>query len=186
MKKAAMSPCPGDDATMDDLLLAVSVRLKPVKLLAVDLLNAAISAVASLWPGEETPESLGDMVSKLKETEDRLDEWRESAGRAGADIALQFVLSWYEGINLEVLQTMRTNGKYSTDPDLIKKRKEMAYSFINYADLHLFCEPLEEETGADGDADTEASDAEEPTVAAASTSDTPAADTAEASGSRTT
>ena len=38
---------------------------------------------------------------------------------------------------------MHTGSKYMTDPELIKKSKETAYSFIPYADIHSFCKPLE-------------------------------------------
>lgn len=85
----------------------------------------------------------------------RLDEWRESAARVGADEALSFALSWYDGINLDVLQTMRADSRYLSDPELVAKRRERAYSFIPYADVHKFVE------GPPSDADTEATEEDE-------------------------
>ena len=94
-------------------------------------------------------------------SEERINEWRESAARVGADEALSFILSWYEGIKLEALQTMRTGSKWTTDPDLIKRRQETANSFIPYANVHTFVEgpddgeENEEEDEEEVDADIE-------------------------------
>ena len=83
-----------------------------------------------------------------------MQEWRQSATRAGADEALKVVLSWYEGIKLEVLHGIRTNVKYVTDPEWLKKRQEIAYSFLDYIDLSKFMEDPadaeEEEEDEDG------------------------------------
>jgi hypothetical protein len=40
----------------------------------------------------------------------RVDVWKESAARAGAEQALEFVLSWYPGINLDQLENLREGG----------------------------------------------------------------------------
>ena len=93
------------------------------------------------------------LIRFLDATDDRLQEWRESSARAGADEALKVVLSWYEGIKLEVLRGIRTNGEYVTNPEYIKKRQELAYSFLDYIDLSKFVEDPaeadEEEEGED-------------------------------------
>ena len=49
-----------------------------------------------------------------------------------------YVLSWYEGINLDALKTLRDGSKWNTDPDLIRRRQEMAHSLIQYAPVHSF------------------------------------------------
>ena len=107
---------------MEDHLTSLSARIKPLKVLGVYFLNAGIHAFNALWPDVEAPMSLPELVDELMVSDDRLNEWRESAARVGADEALSFVLSWYEGINLDVLHTMRLGSKYMTDPELIKKR----------------------------------------------------------------
>ena len=70
---------------------------------------------------------------------------------------MRVILSWYEGIKLEVLHSIRTNGQYVTDLEYIKKRQEMAYSFLDYIDLTKFVEdPADaKEAEEDGDADNE-------------------------------
>ena len=101
---------------MEDYITAVSARLSPIKGLGADLLSAAIRVYMTLWPGSETPVSTVELSRCLLATEKRLEEWQESAARAGADEALTFVLSWYEEINLDDLKAMRSDSKWMTDP----------------------------------------------------------------------
>ena len=49
-----------------------------------------------------------------------------------------FVLSWYENINLDLLQSTRDGSKWTTDPEHIQHRQEVAHSFIHYAPIHQF------------------------------------------------
>ena len=84
-----------------------------------------------------------------------MDDWRSSAARFGADDALMYVLSWYEGIDLDALKTLRDGSKWITDPDLIRRRQETAHSLIHYAPVHSFVEgervPQVEEIPVDGE-----------------------------------
>ena len=176
--------------TVEDHLAALSARLNPLKIIGVDVLNAAIHTFRALWPGVEPPTSVADLVEWLKTSDDRLNEWRESAARVGADEALSFVLSWYEDITLESLQTMRVNGKYVTDPELIKKRQERAYSFIPYANIHTFvADPnAGEENGEEAKGEIEGEDNTEADAPSAGTGEPGTgndAPSAEASGSGT-
>ena len=82
-------------------------------------MDAAIRAYRVLWPRSSTPATNDELSKCLQASEARLRERRVSAARAGADEALTFVLSWYEGINLDVLQTMRVDSKWMTDPELV-------------------------------------------------------------------
>ena len=88
----------------------------------------------------ETPTSIDELSRCLLAYEKRLKEWRASAARVGADEALIYVLSWYEGINLDALQSMRAGSKWTTDPELVQRRRDRAYSFIKYAPIHDFVE----------------------------------------------
>ena len=67
-----------------------------------------------------------------------MDDWRSSAARVGADEALMYVLSWYEGLNLDALKTLRDGSKWLTDPDYVQRRQEFAHSLIQYAPVHSF------------------------------------------------
>ena len=117
-KKAESGPISAE-WDIDDHLKALHARLSPLHNIVIDLLNAAIRAYGVLWPDSGAPKSVAELASCLQASEDRLREWRSSSDRAGADEALTYVLSWYEGIDLDVLQTLRSNSKWTTDPELI-------------------------------------------------------------------
>src|SRR4051812_3279909 len=138
MKKVrAKSGAPADGKiTIDEHLVALSERATTLKSCGVDLLKSAIHAFRMLWSDEDAPTLIEPLAARLLLTEDRLDQWRESTGRALADKALSFVLSWYEDINLDVLQHMRAEGKWFHEPELIKKRQERAYAMVEYARVH--------------------------------------------------
>jgi len=150
-----------EDWSMEDLVTSLIGRVKPMKVIGVDVVDAALRAFRVLWPDEPRPSTMEGLIRFLDATEDRLQEWRESAARAGADEAMKVVLSWYEGINLDVLHGMRTNGLYVTDPEFIKKRQELAYSFLEYIDLSKFIEDPFAEEEEEGE---EAGDEEVPEV----------------------
>jgi hypothetical protein len=102
-----------------DHLAALQARLKPLQTFGVDMLQAAIQTHAILYPSIKTPPTCKGLAEILMDRGDHLDEWRASAARARADEALSFVLSWYEGIDLDVLKTMRIGSKWTLEPELI-------------------------------------------------------------------
>ena len=108
-----------EEWNIDDHLTALSSRLSPMRALGVGLLDAAIRVYRVLWPCAETPASVDELSWCLQACEKRLREWRASAARVGADEAMIYVLSWYEGINLDALQSMHASSKWTTDPDLV-------------------------------------------------------------------
>lgn len=167
----------GDDWELEDYLAAISARIKPMVEIGVDVLGAAKVAFQALWPDTELPTSPSELAEWLGDSAGRLGEWRESAARAGADEALAFVLSWYEKIELKNLQSMRTGGKWTTEPDLIKQRKAVAYSFVPYADVHTFIEDPDAEAEAEEDVDPAAEDLDdEPAPSTADIGDAGATD----------
>ena len=74
--------------SVDDHLTALRARLKLLRVLGVNLVNAAIRARSVLWPDTERSPHMSDLASDLQVTEDRLRAWRHSSARAGADEAL--------------------------------------------------------------------------------------------------
>ena len=157
-KRARAGPITGE-WMVEDHLAALAARVKPMKVIGIDLLSAAIRTYRGLWPGKLVPTAIEGLVEALMESEERLGEWRESAGRAGADEVLQFVLSWYEDINLEAVQTLRAGSKWISDPEHIRRRQERAYSLAQYASVHTFHDDpfprdeVEEEDEEEADAD---------------------------------
>ena len=126
--------------------------------------TVAVRAFKVLWPDEADPRNPQELAKRLIESETRLSQWRESAARAGADEAMMVVLSWYEGLDFNLFQTYRSNGKYVSEPAWVEKRKKLAYSFIEFADIHKFVDgpsylnadaDAEEEEGEEGEDDEE-------------------------------
>ena len=138
LKKAERSGELPAEWNVEDHLVAMSARVGRLKVLGVDLFTAAIRAFKVLWPEEAELKSPDELAARLMESGTRLCQWRESAARAGADEALMVVLSWYEDLDLSLFQSFRSNGKYVTDPAWVEKRKELAYSFLQYAKIHEF------------------------------------------------
>ena len=91
--------------------MAIAERVDHMHVLGSDLPLAAIAAFRALWPGEEVPQEVGELSKWVKATEARLSEWRDSAGRVGIFKALQIVLSWFEGINLAELNSIRADSE---------------------------------------------------------------------------
>jgi hypothetical protein len=86
----------------------------------------------------------------IQNAEGRLEEWRESARRVGADTALTLVLSWYENVNLDVLSGLCAEGKYVTNPKLVRQPQECAYLIAgDFAQVHdYYPNPFEEPAAA--------------------------------------
>jgi hypothetical protein len=67
----------------------------------------------------------GDIKTLLKWIllmSNRVDIWEESAARAGVAQALEFVLSWYLGVNLDQLEHLREGGLVGLDEAKLLQR----------------------------------------------------------------
>ena len=157
------------DWQIEDHLVAFSYRIGPLKTAMSKLLDAGVHVFRSLWPDAETPRSPIDLAEALMDAGMRLTEWRFSAGRAGADETLSYILSWYETIDFDLIQTCRIGGKFISDEEWIKRRQDLANFFTERADLHNFIPnlpfmeaPAEGEEGeGEGDEGSEADAAED-------------------------
>jgi hypothetical protein len=142
--------------------------------------NAATAVYKCLWPGEAVLET-SDLIAErlINEASHRLSEWHHSSARAGADIALRFACSWYEGLDLNALHSMRDDAPTNTDPVLDAARRARAYEITSYATTSDFIPPPanlkevfsdeeeeeEEETG-EGNAEAEVNVPEGPAAGA--------------------
>jgi hypothetical protein len=95
--------------------------------------DVAIRVFSNLWPGEMVPNRVEVIASRLMEVGARLTEWRRSAARDGADMALKFVCSWCEGIDLDALATLRSSAPTLTNPVFNVQRQQRAYQIARYA-----------------------------------------------------
>jgi hypothetical protein len=66
---------------------------------------------AALWPGAVAPDSFTRLARWLEAGPARLHAWRVSAARAGADLALRFVMSWYLELALDQLMAQRAGAE---------------------------------------------------------------------------
>lgn len=65
--------------------------------------------VATLRPGTVEPNKFTQLVRWLEAALTQLHAWRVSAARAGANLALWFVMSWYPGLSLDKLAAQRAD-----------------------------------------------------------------------------
>ena len=85
---------------------------------------AAIQAYHVIWPNTSGTPDIDEvkiLVERLMASQNQLNLWRESAGRAGADMALTTVLSWYEDISLDTLINLRTGSHWVEDPEFVAR-----------------------------------------------------------------
>jgi hypothetical protein len=83
---------------MEDYAVACHARLAPIDDLMLRLFESVHLTVQALWPDMTTPREIGELADWLSHGAERVDEWRASAARAGAEMALSFVLSWYDEV----------------------------------------------------------------------------------------
>ena len=138
-------------------MASMAARVAHMKVLGIDLPLSAIKVFKALWPGTAVPKSVPALCTWLNATETRLSQWRESAGRAGADMALQFILSWYEEIDFESISTLRVGSHILEDPAIKLKRQSKAYELASYAPVHDFI-PDPEDEGEDDEGEEEGSE----------------------------
>lgn len=147
---------------IEDHLTALDTRISPLKSIGTELMNAAIRAYHVLWPEATGPATVAELSKCLQTTETRLREWRSSSACAGADRALGFVLSWYEGIEIDTVRSLRTGSLWLSEPKLIESRKKAADYYADYAVTKYIIpgpvyedgeeDDIEEDAGAEGDA----------------------------------
>jgi hypothetical protein len=131
--------------TAKDHLTALSFRIMHMR--AVDhtlglLPNAATAVYKCLWPGQAVPET-ADLVAErlIHEASRWLSEWLHSSARAGDDIALRFACSWYEGLDLNALHSLRDDTPTNNDPTLGATRRARAYEIASYTTTSDFIPP---------------------------------------------
>jgi hypothetical protein len=112
----------------------------------------------ALWSGQTTPIDPADLGNDLQLSKIRVGEWRDFGARVGADESLTYFLSWYEKADLETLRSVREGSMWTTDPELIWRRQELAHSYVDYANTEVFVRDIREpEKEADAE-DAEGSD----------------------------
>jgi hypothetical protein len=123
---------------MLEQLIALEARKNAMTAYTDDLFLGAQEAYQSLWPGHTTPTDPANLGNDLQLSKVRVGEWRDSGARVGADEALTYFLSWYEKADLETLRSVREGSMWTTDPELIWWRQELAHNYVDYANTKVF------------------------------------------------
>jgi hypothetical protein len=147
---------------MSEQLVALQARKNAMTSYTEDLFLGAQEAYSALWPRQRTPTDPIDLGNDLQLSKVRLQEWRDSGARVGADEALTYFFSWYKKANLETLRTVRKGSIWTTDPKHIRHQQELAHSYVDYADTKAFVRDIRESEKKEDDAkdavDAEGSD----------------------------
>jgi hypothetical protein len=104
------------------------------------------------------------LVRWLENAPDRLLDWKESAARAGADMALSFMLSWYEEVDLDQLERRRAGVEDGLSAETKTCRLARACAIADFVNHNTFVNdpnpPGEEEEEEKAAEDEDMADAE--------------------------
>jgi hypothetical protein len=121
-QKIVPSSDPKAELSSGDLVALAKGRLHPVAKLGRDLHEAIVSVFKTLWSGRAVLGEIQALLQWIPLVPNRLDIWKESTARAGAEQALEFVLSWYPGVNLDQLENLREGGLAGLDKVQLRQR----------------------------------------------------------------
>ncbi|XP_071681027.1 uncharacterized protein [Lolium perenne] len=161
--------------SMEDHMASMAARVEPITKLGWELRKAAEELVPMLWPEEAAPQDISGLISAMERAPDRFLDWKESATRAGADMALSFVLSWYNEVDLGQLEFRRAGVEDKLPADLKAARLARASTIAEFVDKALFvADPNPPPSDGEYVDDEEAEDVPEDDPAAGSTDAPPA------------
>jgi hypothetical protein len=146
---------------MSEQLVALQAWKDAMTSYTDDLFIGAQEAYSALSPGQRMPTDPVGLGNDLQLAKVCLREWQDSDARVGADEALTYFLSWYEKADLETLRSVREGSIWTTDPEHIRRRRELAHSYVDYADTDAFVRDIrepEKKDDAKASADAEGSD----------------------------
>ncbi|KAK1602400.1 hypothetical protein QYE76_018963 [Lolium multiflorum] len=124
--------------TMEDHLSSLAARVEPITKFGWELRKAAEELVPMLWPDKEAPQDISSLTSLIEQASDRFIDWKGSATRAGADMALSFVLSWYNEVDLGQLEYRRAGVEEELSADQKAARLARASAIADFVDKRLF------------------------------------------------
>jgi hypothetical protein len=142
-----------------ELIALAKGRLHPIAKLGGDLRRAIVSVFETLWQGRAVPDEIQALLKWIPLASNRVDVWKESAARAGAEQALEFMLSWYPGVNLDQLENLREGGLAGLDKVMLRQR---ACAIAECAETDVLFDAGDSDEFLDGMDFEEPSSAEEP------------------------
>jgi hypothetical protein len=124
--------------TMEDYMASMAARVEPITKLGWELRKAVEELAPMLWPEEAVPQDISSLASLMEQAPDRFLDWKESATRAGADMALSFVLSWYNEVDLGQLEFRRAGVEDKLPAELKAARLARASAIADFVDKRIF------------------------------------------------
>lgn len=106
-------------------------------------LKAAMTRVdAELWPQAELSEDLESLMARLNQIPDRVQEWKKSSARCGADVALSLVRVHCKDVKEDKLAELKVaNTKRHTFQSFMDTILDAATRITDIIDLDSFCDP---------------------------------------------
>ncbi|KAM0920801.1 hypothetical protein ACQ4PT_007282 [Festuca glaucescens] len=136
--------------SVEDHLAAMQARITPITMLGHELRLAVEEIYRLLWLTKTLPAELGRLVEWLNTAPDWIQDWKESSARSGADMALSFVLSWYEEVSLDRLEFRQAGVEETLIPEVLSRHLTRACAivgFVNNAEFVSDPNPSPEEEG---------------------------------------
>ena len=97
---------------------------------------------AEIWPQAELPQSLESLMTRLNQIPDRVQEWKKSSARCGANVALSLVRVHRKEAKEEKLAALKVeNTKKHSFQDFMDTFLEAATHIADSIDLDSFCDP---------------------------------------------
>jgi hypothetical protein len=124
-----------------------------------ELRQAIVSVFTTFWPGQAVPDEIQALLKWIPLASNQIDVWKESAARASAEQALQFMLSWYPGVNLDQLENLCEGGLAGLDKVKLCQR---ACAVAECAETDVLFNAGDSDESLDGMDFEEPSSAEEP------------------------
>ena len=93
----------------------------------------------ALRPGSVAPNNFTRLARWLEAGPNRLHDWRVSAARAGAEMALRFAMSWHLDLSLDALMGQRagSESQLQAEADRIAARASYIAGFVFHDEFRL-------------------------------------------------
>jgi len=123
-------------------MLRLEARLDGVKEYVARLRSALALIDKGLWPEDTFRADLESMMTRLEVLPDRVQAWKKSAARCGADVALSLVRVHCKEVKEEKLKALQVaNTRKLQFEDFMETFIEAATRIADGIDLDTFVEP---------------------------------------------